>query len=88
MAAEFLSTKRINDIFDRHYGSKRALAHEAGVSAASVTNILHGKGRSQRILDIAEQHAREYLAEERRIRKSARKATNNNNNGARHTEAS
>lgn len=88
MAAEIFTTKRINDILDRHYGSKRALAHEAGVSAGSVTNILHGKGTSQRILDIAEQHAREYLAQERRTRKSAKKATNNNNNRAAHTEAS
>jgi hypothetical protein len=78
MAEDFLSTKRINDILDRHYGSKRALAREAGVCFGCVTNVLRGKVISHRVLVIAERHAREYLAAERRERKhSAEKAPSN-----------
>lgn len=74
MASEILSTKRINDILTRHYGSKRVVAREAGVNFPLVTNVLKGKITSQRVLTVAEQHARAYLAAERRERKEAHKA--------------
>jgi hypothetical protein len=61
----FLPLHHINQILTRHFGSKRALAREAGVSAPYVSNILNGRRRSEHILVLADRKARDWLEWER-----------------------
>jgi hypothetical protein len=76
LASELLSRKRINTILDRHYGSKRALARELGVSFSYISRVLRGRDNSLRVLQAAEGHALQYLSKERRIaRKRPRRAS-------------
>lgn len=66
-----LPIERINRIFSRHYGSKRVLAREMGISFPSVTHALRGNWYSHRIHEAADKHARQYLATERAEKKKA-----------------
>jgi hypothetical protein len=68
---ELLSLNRINQILSRHFGSKRAVAREAGASASYTSNVLRGRRRSERILALADQRARDWLEWERARREPA-----------------
>lgn len=77
MEVTLLPIERINRIFARHYGSKRALARELGLSYSAITKALrrYHYGYSPRIHEAADRHARQYLAFERaKKRKTAQQA--------------
>lgn len=56
-----LTRKQIRQKLRRHEGSMARLAKELGVSSASVSIVLNGRGNSKRIYDAAEALAREYM---------------------------
>lgn len=69
-----LSPKQIDKILMRHYGSKRVIARESGVTACAVTNVLRGRAASLRIMVIAERIALQFLELERQGRKTTQRA--------------
>jgi hypothetical protein len=63
-----LPLKKINQILSRHYGSKRALALDAGVHFSLVTLMFSGKRVHLQLHALASKHAEQYLIQERDAR--------------------
>lgn len=59
-----LGREQVRGILARHHGAKKDLARELGVSHAAVSSVLNGRANSARVMEAAEQRARELLAQE------------------------
>jgi transcriptional regulator with XRE-family HTH domain len=59
-----LSNRQIRAVFRRNHGSAKKLAEDLELSASTISLVLRGKGKSQKVADAARVRAAELLAGE------------------------